>query len=215
MRGKAMRIFDGVAGRRGTRGAATAGDAAAHHLAAQRCVSALAVLVAIATLAPVARAEAPGQLPRFTHTAADEWLNAAPLASADLRGHPVLVEVWTFECSNCLASLPWMQRIAGEYQRRGLVVVGVHAPELSEERDRAHVAAAVRRLSIGYPVMLDADFSYWRALGNRYWPAFYLYDAAGRLLATRIGELHTGEASADDFERLIASQLAALDAGRR
>ncbi len=48
---------------------------------------------------------------------------------------------------------------------------------------------------------------FYQALGNRYWPAFYLYDAAGRLLATRIGELHAGEAGADAFERLLASRL--------
>jgi len=158
-------------------------------------------------LAPTAGADAPRELPTFTHPAASDWINSAPLTTAELIGHPVLVEVWAFECSNCLASLPWMQRIEGAYQRRGLVIVGVHTPELPEEHDRSQVAAAVRRLDIRYPVMVDMDYSYWKALGNRYWPAFYLYDAAGRLLATRIGELHAGEAGADTFERLLASRL--------
>jgi thiol-disulfide isomerase/thioredoxin len=165
---------------------------------------AAAVLFAVA---PGASADAPRELPSFTHSAAGDWINSAPLWSVELRGHPVLVEVWTFECSNCLASLPWMQRIAAAYQGRGLVIVGVHTPELQEEHDRSKVVAAVRRLDIRYPVMLDADYSYWQSLGNRYWPAFYLYDAAGRLLATRIGELHAGEAGADAFERLLASRL--------
>ena len=29
--------------------------------------------------------------------------------------------------------------------------------------------------------MLDSDFSYWNAMANRYWPAFYLIDRQGRL----------------------------------
>jgi len=164
-------------------------------------------LVTLLGVSPYVGADAPRELPLFTHSAAIDWLNSAPLASAGLRGHPVLLEVWAFECSNCLASLPWMHRIAETYQRRGLVIIGVHTPELPDERNRSEVAAAVRRLDIRYPVMLDADYSYWKALGNHYWPAFYLYDEAGRLLATRIGELHAGEAGADAFERLVASRL--------
>jgi thiol-disulfide isomerase/thioredoxin len=165
------------------------------------------VATALFSLTAGVSADAPRELPMFTHRAASDWINSAPLKTTELRGHPVLIEVWAFECSNCLASLPWMQRIAGAYQRRGLVIIGVHTPELPDERDRSEVAAAVRRLDIRYPVMLDADYSYWNALGNRYWPAFYLYDPAGRLLATRIGELHAGEAGADAFERLLASRL--------
>jgi thiol-disulfide isomerase/thioredoxin len=172
---------------------------AAHSLAA------LAILAA----AVAASADTPRELPRFPHGAASDWINSAPLDSAELRGHPVLLEVWTFECGNCLATLPWIRRMASTYQHRGLVIVAVHTPELPEERERGRVAAAVRRLDIRYPVMLDGDYRYWRSLGNRYWPAFYLYDAGGRLLATRTGELHTGEPAADTFERLVADQLPA------
>ena len=208
-----MRTFDAVAGH--AAGSAPVVDAAARHSSAL-CGTVPALLLAgMLSLAAVARADAPRELPPFTHATAAEWLNAAPLGATDLRGHPVLIEVWTFECSNCLASLPWMKRIAAEYRPRGLIIVGVHTPELPEERDPAGVGTAVRRLGIGYPVMLDADFSYWRALGNRYWPAFYLYDAQGRLVSTRIGELHAGDAGAQAFERLIADQLAPPSVARR
>jgi thiol-disulfide isomerase/thioredoxin len=210
-----MRWFE-VSALRGRAPSGRADAATRHHggLRLPRRVCALAALVALAA-APGARADAARELPEFTHPAATDWINSAPLASATLRGHPVLLEVWTFECSNCLASLKWMQRIASAYQGRGLVIVGVHTPELPAERDRAGVAAAVRRLDIRYPVMLDADYSYWRALGNHYWPAFYLYDETGRLLATRIGELHAGEAGADTFERLLASRLPATAGAQR
>jgi thiol-disulfide isomerase/thioredoxin len=201
-----MRTLKAVAGN--AAGSAPAVDAAARHCSAVCGAVAVLLLAGMLSLAAAAWADAPGEMPPFTHATAAEWLNAAPLGASDLRGHPVLIEVWTFECSNCLASLPWMKRIAAEYRPLGLIIVGVHTPELPEERDPAGVGRAVGRLGIGYPVMLDADFSYWRALGNHYWPAFYLYDAQGRLVSTRIGELHAGDPGAQAFERLIADQLA-------
>ena len=168
-----------------------------------------ALLLACSALlaAQPVRAAAGPALPEFTHAAAGDWLNTTPLRAAELRGHPVLIEFWTFGCSNCLASLPWMHAAAARYRGRGLAIVGIHTPELPAEYRRDAVRAAVSRLGIDYPVMLDDDYSYWRALDNRYWPAFYLYDAAGRLIATHIGELHVGEARSDAFARLVERSL--------
>jgi thiol-disulfide isomerase/thioredoxin len=182
--------------RRGGRGAAR-----------QAWCAALTLLIGVG-----AAAGTPRELPAFTHAEPANWLNSTPLDAAGLRGHPVLVEVWTFECSNCLASLAWMHRVEERYRAAGLRIIGVHSPELPDEHDPRQVAAAVRRLRIDYPVMLDEDFSYWQRLGNEYWPAFYLYDAGGRLIAMRVGELHAGEPPADAFERLIAAQLPAPQA---
>jgi len=165
-----------------------------------------AALLAALIVTRAAAGAAPVDLPEFTHGDAASWLNSAPLKAAELRGKPVLVEFWTFACENCRASLPWMRRIESRYPR--LAIIGVHSPELAAERERPQVVAAVQRLGVTYPVMLDVDFSYWRALDNRFWPAFYLYDASGRLVATRVGELHAGEPGADAFEHLIAAQLA-------
>lgn len=63
------------------------------------------------------------------------------------------------------------------------------------------------RLGIRYPVLIDNAYAYWHALDNRYWPAFYLIDAHGRLVDSRIGELHAGERRADAFEAAIAALL--------
>ncbi|HEX7375239.1 MAG TPA: redoxin family protein [Steroidobacteraceae bacterium] len=150
---------------------------------------------------------APVVAPELPALPASAWLNSTPLTLASLRGKPVLVEFWTFDCSNCRATLPWMKRVADRYAPQGLTVIAVHSPELEHERDPSAVAAHVRQLGIDYPVLIDNDFRYWNALGNQFWPAFYLIDGQGRVVATRIGELHTGERSADDFERAIGGTL--------
>jgi len=145
--------------------------------------------------------------PEFTHRDAGAWINSAPLTLANLKGRVVLVEFWTFGCSNCLRTLPWLKDVHERYEGRGLVVVSVHSPEFDHERDTDQVRAAVKRLGIRYPVMVDNDFSYWTALRNRYWPAFYLIDREGRLVAAEFGELHAGQPRSDGFERRIAGLL--------
>jgi thiol-disulfide isomerase/thioredoxin len=148
--------------------------------------------------------------PEFPHRDAAAWLNSAPLTLADLRGRPVLIEFWTYGCSNCLRTLPWLKAMHERYAGQGLAIVSVHTPEFPHERDVERLRAAVQRLGIAYAVMIDNDFSYWRAMGNRYWPAFYLLDAEGRIVARAIGELHAGETSGDDFERHIRRLVATL-----
>jgi thiol-disulfide isomerase/thioredoxin len=142
--------------------------------------------------------------PEFTHTSTSEWLNSEPLRLKNLRGKVVLVEFWAFECVNCRRSVAWLHDIQKRYESRGLVIVGVHTPELPHERSSRNVLIAVKEQRITYPVMLDGDYSYWNALSNRYWPAFYLIDAEGRIAAQEIREMHVGENRARDFERQIA-----------
>ncbi len=141
--------------------------------------------------------------PELPSLPAASWINSKPLKLVELRGRPVLVEFWTFDCSNCRNTLPWLKQVHAEFAPRGLVVIAVHSPEFDRERGAAAVGRAVRQLGIDYPVMVDDDFRYWNAIGNRYWPAFYLIGPDGRIVATRIGELHSGQRSADEFSALI------------
>ncbi len=163
----------------------------------------------LSTLALIAPPATPAPAPEFTHTDASSWINSGPRTLGDLRGEVVLVEFWTYGCSNCLATLPWLKAVHGRHADKGLVVVGVHSPEFPHERDADRVRAAVKKHGIGYAVMIDNDFSYWNALGNRYWPAFYLIDRTGSIAAREFGELHAGQARGDEFERKIVRLLEA------
>ena len=153
--------------------------------------------------------QAPFPAPEFTHSTPAEWLNSAPLTLAQLRGKVVLVEFWAFECSNCLASRAWVEKVAHDDAAAGLVVVAVHTPELRDERSSDNVRAAVAHLAIDYPVMIDGDYSYWNALHNQYWPAFYLIGRDGLIHGRAIGELHVDDGSGRAVEALLARLLAA------
>ncbi|MEO8064522.1 MAG: redoxin family protein [Pseudomonadota bacterium] len=145
--------------------------------------------------------------PEFTHSAPSDWINSAPLKLASLKGSPVLVEFWTFDCYNCRNTLPWLKAIHEEYGPRGLKVISVHTPELAQERVPQNVRAAVKELGITYPVMIDGDYSYWRAMNNRYWPAFFLIDADGKIVLSAFGELHRGTRRGDQVEAAIRERV--------
>ncbi len=169
-----------------------------------------AALAAAALLACNGAAlEVPYPAPEFTHALPADWLNSAPLTLSKLRGRVVLIEFWAFECVNCLNTRAWVEKIAQDKAAAGLVVVAVHTPELRAERSSDNVRAAVARLGIHYPVMIDGDYSYWNALGNQYWPAFYLVGRDGLVHGRAVGELHVGDGSARPVEALIEQLLAA------
>ena len=63
------------------------------------------------------------------------WLNSPPLTVAGLRGRVVLVNFWTYTCINWLRTLPYVRAWDEKYREQGLVVIGVHAPEFSFERN--------------------------------------------------------------------------------
>jgi thiol-disulfide isomerase/thioredoxin len=136
---------------------------------------------------------------------ATAWLNSPPLAPADLRGHVVLVDFWTYTCINWLRTLPYIRAWAKAYENDGLVVVGVHTPEFPFEHDLDNVRRAVKDMQIEYPVALDSDYAIWDAFANRYWPALYIVDAEGV-----IRDHHFGEGRYEQSERVV-QQLLGVD----
>lgn len=117
------------------------------------------------------------------------WLNTdAPLRLADLRGQVVLLEFWTFDCINCIHTIPSVSAWHETYAEQGLTVIGVHYPEFQYERDIDNLRAAMDRLGVTYPVAQDNDGLTWRAYNQRYWPTIYLIDKRGDIRYIRIGE---------------------------
>jgi thiol-disulfide isomerase/thioredoxin len=116
------------------------------------------------------------------------WLNSPPLNPKSLRGRVVLVDFWTYTCVNSLRPLPYVKSWAAKYKAAGLVVIGVHTPEFSFEREPANVENALRDLKVTYPVAIDSNYKIWNAFNNEYWPAQYLIDGKGRLRYHHFGE---------------------------
>ena len=118
----------------------------------------------------------------------DNWFNSSPLTMAQLRGKVVLIDFWTYGCSNCVNTLPHVKRWNALYKDQGLVVVGVHTPEFAFERETDNLRKAIARWGIEYPVAQDNGFRTWTAWRNEYWPAVYLVDREGKVVFRHVGE---------------------------
>ncbi len=87
-----------------------------------------------------------------------------------------------------------------------MTVVGVHSPELDNERKLDNVRREVASLGIRYPVVTDNDYETWRAYNVEAWPTIFLLDKQGR-----IRWMHVGEGAYDEAEQLIKKLLTEED----
>jgi thiol-disulfide isomerase/thioredoxin len=133
---------------------------------------------------------------------ANEWINSSPLTATGLRGKVVLVHFWTYTCINWLRTQAYLRAWAEKYKDKGLIVIGVHTPEFSFEKDIDNVRRQAKALRVDYPVAVDSEYVIWRAFNNNYWPAQYFIDAKGR-----IRHSHFGEGAYDQSEMAIQRLL--------
>ena len=140
--------------------------------------------------------------PFLTHL---RWVNVKSLRMDRLLGRPVMIEFWDFCRPNSMRTLPylkaWHERYAGDADG-GLQVVGIHSPGFEPARERGAVEAAVARLGVEYPVLLDPDLEMWREYENAGWPARYLFDGRSRLF-----DYHYGEGAYEETELAIQELL--------
>jgi thiol-disulfide isomerase/thioredoxin len=157
-----------------------------------------------------ARERVPRELAALGRAA--EWINSPPLTPERLAGKVVAVDFWTYTCINWIRTLPYVRAWAQKY-REGLVVIGVHTPEFPFEHNVDSVRRAVQQMRVEYPVVIDNDYSIWRAFKNQYWPALYLLDAGGRVRQRYFGEGEY-EQSERSIQRLLAEAgVARIDKG--
>jgi thiol-disulfide isomerase/thioredoxin len=161
------------------------------------------VLLGVAIAAGVASAAS--DMPAFK---VERWVNSAPLTADMLRGKVVLVDFWEYTCVNWIRTSPYVRAWHRDYADRGLVVVGVHAPEFEFGKRAENVDRGIRDHRLTYPIALDNGFATWRAFGNDAWPTKYLFDARGRLVKRWVGE-----GSYHDIEAEIRRLLVAASPG--
>jgi hypothetical protein len=116
------------------------------------------------------------------------WVNSAALRMDQQRGRPVLIEFWDFCRVNSLHTLPYLKAWHERYEPIGLQVIGVHSPGFQPSTDADAVRAAVARLGIEYPVVIDSELEIWNEYENLGWPARYLFNQHGYLFEYHYGE---------------------------
>jgi len=149
-------------------------------------------------------------LPALTEQAATElpglppWqLTALDGSTTDfqsLKGQPMVVNFWATWCPPCRREMPVLQQASQQYP--GVRFLWVNQ---GESGDKASRYAAQQGLPPAH-VLLDADSGLSHLLGLRALPTTLFYDAQGRLVASRIGELSAAT---------LAERLALITPGQR
>ncbi len=129
------------------------------------------------------------EMPSFE--GATEWFNATGAAAeAKAKGHPVLVHFWSVSCGTCKENLPRVAEWRDRREAEGLRVVAVHMPRSEADTDVEAVREALAAYNITEPCAVDNEHRLRDAFQNEqgYVPAYYLFDAEGKLRAFAAGE---------------------------
>jgi thiol-disulfide isomerase/thioredoxin len=119
---------------------------------------------------------------------ATAWIGPQ-MALERLRGRVVLVDVFTFECINCVHITPNLKRLYATYPRSALEIIAVHTPEVPSYQSRpGYVAHQAQAAGLPWPIALDNDHRIWDAYGVDAWPTQLIFDKTGRYRATIIGD---------------------------
>jgi thiol-disulfide isomerase/thioredoxin len=132
-----------------------------------------------------------------------DYINTTPTKLAqEMKGKVVVYDFWTFNCINCIHTLPHVVDLSNKYIGKGVLVIGIHSPETFFEKDPNNVLDAVHRYNIQYPVVTDNEFQTWNAFGNHYWPHIYIADPQGKIRYD-----HIGEGAYDEVDNTVAKLL--------
>ncbi len=122
-------------------------------------------------------------------------LGGEPVRLADLKGEPVVLNLWATWCPPCRRELPMLERAAAAHPE-------VHFLLASQGESEATVRAYVEKEGLGLPnVLIDPPSVLSRALDALGYPTSLFFDASGALVRTQIGELS---------DVTLANELAAL-----
>lgn len=133
----------------------------------------------------------------------DVWLNSKPLTLKSLKGKIVLVDFWAFDCEPCIQAMPHIVNLYDKYSKDGLIVIGVHTPRADYEKSLEGLRAAMMRMDIRFPVVVDDKQRIWRDYLCDLWPSQFLIDRDGIVRYS-----HGGVGRYEDQEKMIQELLA-------
>ena len=104
------------------------------------------------------------------------WTNAKARSWAELKGKVTVIDCWATWCGPCIQQIPKLQAIHEKYSKKGLVILGVHS---SNGRDA--MAAFIKQKELPYSFCADANRSFYRDLGVRALPSYFIVDRNGKM----------------------------------
>jgi thiol-disulfide isomerase/thioredoxin len=122
---------------------------------------------------------------------ATEWFGGTQAEAEEAaHGAPTLVHFWSVSCHVCKDNLPRVEAWRDEHRAQGLRVIAVHMPRYEADTNMDTVREAMAKYGIVEPCAIDNLHKLKDAFHNEqgYVPAYYLFDAHGKLRSFAAGE---------------------------
>jgi thiol-disulfide isomerase/thioredoxin len=111
---------------------------------------------------------------------ATEWINGE-VSKNDLVGDkPTLIHFWSVSCGLCKEAMPSINQFRDDYKDE-LNVIAVHMPRSEKDLDISQIKEVAEEHDITQPIFVDNDHALTDAFENEYVPAYYVFDAEGKL----------------------------------
>jgi thiol-disulfide isomerase/thioredoxin len=133
-----------------------------------------------------------------------QWLGERPASLGELRGRPVLLFFWAHWCGDCKQQAPVLAKLAEEYGRRGLVIIGptqlygyrARGEEATPEEELRYLDEVRQKFYGAVPGMaVPVSSENFRLWGASTTPTLVLIDRAGRVRLYHPGNLSYQELS--------------------
>ncbi|ADH99902.1 redoxin domain-containing protein [Salisediminibacterium selenitireducens] len=120
------------------------------------------------------------------------WLNAPDnVTSASPLNRPVLIHFWSVSCTLCKKDYPELNKLREDFHDQ-LSMIAVHMPRQDIDYDMDEIRSAIHQHGITQPCVIDRERVLTDIFENRYVPAYYLFDASGKLRHYQAGGRATG-----------------------
>jgi thiol-disulfide isomerase/thioredoxin len=114
-------------------------------------------------------------------TGATAWLNGEVTKEELLEsGKATLIHFWSVSCGLCKEAMHEINEFRDEYDDE-LNVVAVHMPRSENDLDMSVIKAMAQGHDIIQSTFVDSEHKLTDAFENKYVPAYYVFDAEGKL----------------------------------
>jgi len=114
------------------------------------------------------------------------------LSLSQLRGHPVVLNIWASWCVPCTDEAPILQSMWEHYRTKGVVVLGVDVKDLTGDALNFH-----SKYGLTFPTVRDGEGNVEGPYGTTGVPESFIIDAQGRVAAHLAGPLSASGSSAN------------------
>lgn len=157
--------------------------------------------IAVRSVAPAIVLPEPGIRQPFAVEFTLPDLTGRLVRLTDLRGHPVLINLWATWCHPCREEMPSLHALYTAYREQGFLVVAV----ATDTGGRDTVAPFIQQYGLTFPVLLDPRNTLGERLQVAGIPTSYVLDRQGRIVSVEVGKRQWNR---QEFRRLLERLLA-------